>query len=260
VHIIRSNKAVSSVLGMVLILGTVVTAVGLIYTFGMPKIESAKESAQMENMRSNFLVLQTDIKDIVQSPSTGRVTKMHLETGSMYLHGENDSVNSSTGYLEYNAKGKIIAYENGAVFAKYPRQEYAEVVGDPIMYVDLDTSTDPDFTNVYIHCIKLTGNKSIAGTGPVTFALDQVNHTKAYENTPMTNVTFNINSTFYRGWYDYFERILTDAGLDEGAAGAADYNITTQNETVIVFIDGKNHTVAEHDVLLYAVETEVSVS
>jgi hypothetical protein len=234
--------------------------VGLIYTVGMPKIESAKDHAQMENMRSNFLILQTDIKDIVQSPSTGRVTKMHLETGSIYVHGANESMNSSMGYLEYNAQGKIVAYETGAVFAKYPRQEYAEVVGDPIMYVDLDTSTDPDITNVYIHCIKLTGNKSIAGTGPVTFALDQVNHTKTYENTPMTNVTFNINSTFYRGWRDYFERILADAGLDEGAQGAADYNITTQNETVTVFIDGKDHTMAEHDVLLYAVETEVRVS
>ena len=179
-HIIKSGEAVSAVLGMVLILGTVVKAVGLIYTFGMPKIESAKESAQMENMRSNFLMLQTDIRDIVQSPSTGRVTKMHLETGSVVVSAANESING-TGYLEYNAKGKIISYENGAVFAKYPRQECAEVVCDPIMYVDLDTSTDPDITNVYIHCIKLTGNKSIASTGPVTFALDQMNHTKEYE-------------------------------------------------------------------------------
>jgi len=259
-RIIRSNEAISPVIGMALILGIVVTAVGIIYSVEMPKIESAREQAQMENMRSNFLTLQTDIRDLVQSPSTGRVTKMQVEAGSIGAYAAGSK--NGTGYVRYIASDNIIAYENGAVFAKYAGNDYAEVISDPIMYVDVDSDTN--ITHVYIHTIRLNGSKSVAGTGPAEFALRR-GPTEPYKdennvsltNVPMTNVSFIISSTFYRGWEEYFQEILASTALDEGAG---DYNVTSLDENVTISIEGKNHTMEEHDLLLYAVKTEVIIS
>ncbi|MBN1762632.1 MAG: hypothetical protein JW878_06120 [Methanomicrobia archaeon] len=257
-RIIKSNEAISPVIGMALILGIVVTAVGIIYSVEMPKIESAKEEAQLENMRSNFLTLQTDIRDLVQSPSTGRVTKMQLEAGSIGAYAAGSA--NGTGYIRYIAGDDIIAYENGAVFAKYAGgNDYAEVISDPIMYVDVD---DDNVTHVYIHAITLNGSKSVAGTGPAEFALTQGKHTKKHDNVETNNLIFHINSTFYRGWEEYFREIFAYADLEEGPLNNSDCNVSTsdEDESVTIFIEGKEWSGDEYDITLYYVKTEVIVS
>ena len=82
--LVRSDEAVSPVIAMVLILFIVTTAIGVVYMTGLPRIESAKEGAHMQNMKSAFIVLQGDIKEVAQAPSTtgqARLTKMKMDKG-----------------------------------------------------------------------------------------------------------------------------------------------------------------------------------
>jgi hypothetical protein len=257
-RLVKSPDAVSPLIGMLLILIIVVSALGLVSVMGIPRIDSAKEQAMMENMRSNFLVLQADIHDVVQSPSTGRVTKMRLETGSVTVYAANETVNGTTGYIEFNAKGSVIAYENGAVFAQYPGQDYAEVVGDPLIYVDVG---EENITHAYLHVIMINGSKSAAGSGPIDLTLTGRDPKPCLteSQTKMTNFTLTITSKFYRGWHEYFEDLLGASGLN-GAAGDYNLSYSPEAETVTVFIDGRDHTSNETDVLLYCVQTEVRVT
>jgi hypothetical protein len=77
-RILRSNKAVSPITGMVLILAIAVTARGIIFALGVLMIDSVKES-------------------------TAWVTRMQLGAGFVRACGANGSLSNSTGYREYKA-------------------------------------------------------------------------------------------------------------------------------------------------------------
>lgn len=253
---VRSDDAVSPVIAMVLILFIVTTAIGVVYISGLPRIESAKEGAHMQNMKSVFIVLQGDIKEVAQAPSTtgqARVTKMNMDKGSLYIY--NASEENGTGYIEYSSGDQIISYENGAVFMRYSYQDYAEIISDPMMYVIVD---EDDITHVHIHGITVRGidtGGSVGGSGSVQIRLKRGNVTES-EEMSMNEVTFVVeDSMFYRGWYDYFDNMLEKSDLDDTAN---EYDITKDEatKTTTVKIVGKDDT-SSHDVIVYYKETEV---
>lgn len=65
---IRSEKAVSEVIGMVMILSIMVIVVGSILLVGVPMIESGKERARMDVAANSFLSMQNDIEEVVRGP------------------------------------------------------------------------------------------------------------------------------------------------------------------------------------------------
>jgi len=84
-RIVNSNEAASPIIGMILILGIVITVVGIIYTVGIPGtgIESAKERAQMENMPPNTtsaLTINTHDKGFITIAAFGSPLNGNLDT------------------------------------------------------------------------------------------------------------------------------------------------------------------------------------
>ncbi|MDY6964489.1 MAG: hypothetical protein SVM80_00775 [Halobacteriota archaeon] len=251
---LRSTDAVSPLIAMMLLIVIVTSTIAVIYAAGLPRIEEAREVANVGNIVNVFGVLQSDIKQVAQGPNTtgaGRMTKIIMSEGYLYVRPAR--VVNGTGYIEYNIGGSIVAYENGAVFLKYPYQEYSQVVEDPRMYIILD---EEDVTHVHIHSIVLNGtNKSVGGSGLAQIAFRRGNVSFGPGDVfkgglQMTNVSFTIESTFYRGWHDYFEEMLDGAGVT--------YTISGQDiNPVSILIEGNNANPDAFDVVLYYKETEV---
>jgi len=65
---IRSEKAVSEVIGMVMILSIMMIVIGAIMLAGVPMIESGKSRARMDVAANSFLSLQNDIEEVVRGP------------------------------------------------------------------------------------------------------------------------------------------------------------------------------------------------
>lgn len=65
---IRSEKAASEVIGMVMILSIMTIVIGAIMLVGVPMIESGKERARMDVAANSFLSMQNDIEEVVRGP------------------------------------------------------------------------------------------------------------------------------------------------------------------------------------------------
>lgn len=65
---IRSEKAVSEVIGMVMILFIMVIVIGAILLVGVPMIESGKDRARMDVAANSFMSMQNDIEEVVRGP------------------------------------------------------------------------------------------------------------------------------------------------------------------------------------------------
>ena len=251
---IKGDDAVSPMIAMMLLLVIVTSTIGGIYAVGIPKIELAEDRAQLQNMRNSFTVLQGDIREVVQSPSAmgqEKVTKIAMDKGSLYIYPT--SVENGTGYVQYSIGDQVVAYENGAVFQKYAYEGYSEMVSDPMMYVVFD---DNNITHINFHQITINGSSigSVGGSGTQRIRLERGDVSNPVE-TQLDEITFKLESTFHSGWEDYFDRMLTDAGLEDGTG----YTINAVDDTITLTIEGNSMDAGVSDIYLYYVNTDVKV-
>ncbi|MCK5109574.1 MAG: hypothetical protein KAR25_07775, partial [Methanosarcinales archaeon] len=59
--LIRSDSAVSEVLGYTLVFGIVILSIGLIYTAGIPALQSTKDATQFKSVEQGFMIMNTDL-------------------------------------------------------------------------------------------------------------------------------------------------------------------------------------------------------
>ena len=57
----RRENAVSETIGFVLILGIVITGIGLVTLYGYPALIAQQAEANIKNMEKTMIVLQTDV-------------------------------------------------------------------------------------------------------------------------------------------------------------------------------------------------------
>ena len=84
-NVVQDNNGVSPVIGIILILSIVTVSIAIIYTSGVPFIDSAKQNTQFTSARNSFTVLHNDILEVANGPvtgaGTGRITKINLGSG-----------------------------------------------------------------------------------------------------------------------------------------------------------------------------------
>ena len=195
---IRSEKAVSEVIGMVLILGIMMLAIGIIMLAAVPMIESGKSRARMDVASNSFLSMQNDIEETVRGPiwvkdpinvtninrlGPSRETEFQLMGGTLSvipngtiaprfmilnvtnLTSSNKNNITIAGGITYTADREEIAYENGAVIRKYETGD-GLMLSNPLItiYNTLDNTTDKTSNiSVSIHAINISGRLSSVG-------------------------------------------------------------------------------------------------
>ena len=247
-NLLADRSGVSPVVGMILILSIVIVSVGIIYTTGIPFIDSIKYNTQVSNARNSFSVLQNDILEIINGPVTGagmgRITKVEMGGGSIFIEpgntkiqinytGSSDPVTAVPGTITYKYRSRAMVFENGGVFSNYATGSFMEF--EPLIY-----ASDLGSGNIVlmIHIINVTGaNSSTGGEGTGKIRTSFEDRVNLYSgDVDCVNIT--ISSQNNDSWGRYFNYTLSNAGLDYSSG---DFTIDQSSGKVEIKISGGNY-------------------
>lgn len=130
-----SERAVSDVIGFVLIFALITSTVSIVYAFGFTGLEDAREEEQLSNAERVFDILADNVADLHERGAPSRATEIKLSEASLgygsqtSLTVEVTNMPSSTPTYSTNldpirytsADSPVrLVYENGAVFRERP--------------------------------------------------------------------------------------------------------------------------------------------
>ncbi len=241
-NLLEDRSGVSPVIGIILILSIVMVSVGIIYTTGIPFIDSIKYTTQVSNAQNSFSVLQNDVLEIINGPVTGagmgRITKVEMGGGSIFVEPNNteiqinytgcsNPVTAIPGTITYKYKSRGMVFENGAVFSKYITHSFMEI--DPMIYAsDLGSGN----IGLMIHIVNVTGaNSSTGGDGTGKIRTSFEDRVNLYSGE-VTSVNITISSQNNDSWERYFNDTLSNTDL-----ASSDFKVYQSGGNVKIEID-----------------------
>lgn len=216
IKLLSSEDAVSEVVDFVTILGLLVLSIGIIGVAGYPIVKNAQEANHIENTKQSFIVLANNVNKVVigEAPSQSVELKMYggslSVTGSSSINITANSTNITTGNItrivlvdrqmrsiESTVGDTYVAYEGTGVWAKYPN-------GNTILV------SKPLITNqskvLIIPVVTIFGASSMGGSGMSRVTAKGVPSVVFYKN--VSNIIVTINSTYSKGWENYFGNVM----------------------------------------------------
>ncbi len=258
---LKNERAVSSVIGISIILVISLLSIGLMLLYTSPLISETQEMAKAQKVEQAFTVFDSRTSKSSLGESPLQATALSLMGENVAIHGNKDSYNESSiqilflsfdstwydsfyqkrgawnaweGYENepdfagFNASmgkvrcysgDRVIAYEGGGVWSRYPAGGTV-MISPPEFHYNGETLTLP--------VMKVTGNDSIGGSANVNINVRSSNTPVVLYPDKTTNVNFTnplncnkiliyINSEFYDGWAEYAETLTsTTAIMDHG--------------------------------------------
>ncbi|MFB6078433.1 MAG: hypothetical protein ABEJ80_05600 [Halarchaeum sp.] len=118
-----SERAVSDVVGFVLVFSLITITVALVYTSGVGSLQDARTAEQLDNAQMAFDVLQSNVADVVNRGSPARSTTIRLSAATLRagdpvtvnVSSANGSVSRDVTPLVYELDGTEIVYVDGAL-------------------------------------------------------------------------------------------------------------------------------------------------
>ncbi|WP_342303917.1 hypothetical protein [Methanolobus sp. ZRKC5] len=268
---LSGNKlAVSSVVGIVIMLAITLLSIGIMILYTMPAIDSMQDMAKAQKIEQAFTVFDSRTSKAALGESPLQTTRLSLMGGNVEIMGDDDAYNesqimiiglssnstwyddfyqnrsywnawadyenktdfagfnTSMGKIVYTYNDRIIAYEGGGVWSRYPTGGTI-MISPPEFHFNGETLTLP--------IMQIKGNTSVAGTTDASIAIASSNDPEIlFPNTTLNSIFVNpldvdkiiiyIQSEFYDGWADYAETLIsTTATLDH------------ENKTAIIELD-----------------------
>jgi hypothetical protein len=222
---ISSDSAVSEVVGHAIILAITIVGVSMIVLAGVPSILNLEDQAKIRNAEQTSTVLDSLASSTILGDSPQQVINMNLEDGIssikpnttnspsyISIKSENNTFNLvlPMGKITYSLGERIVAYEGGGVWSKYPAGSV--MLSPPEFHYDGRTLTLPVIT--------LIGNGSIGGKGKAAISLKKNSSMILFPNSIDQNrsnplnyslsgkVYVNITSDYYDAWADYARNLI----------------------------------------------------
>ncbi|WMW21559.1 hypothetical protein RE476_09180 [Methanolobus mangrovi] len=257
---LSGNKlAVSSVVGIVVMLAITLLSIGIMILYTMPAIDSMQDMAKAQKIEQAFTVFDSRTSKAALGESPLQTTELSLMGGNIEVMGDDDAYNesrimiiglssnstwyndfyqnrsywnawadyenktdfagfnASMGKIVYTYNDRIIAYEGGGVWSRYPTGGTI-MISPPEFHFNGETLTLP--------IMQIIGNTSVAGTTDASITVESSNDPEIlFPNTNLNSIFVNpldldkiiiyIQSEFYDGWADYAETLIsTTATLD----------------------------------------------
>lgn len=255
IYLIKSEKAVSEVLGMVIILLIMMIVIGSILLVGVPMIESAKSRASMDVSMNSFLSMQNDIEEVVRGPiwipsensnvihGPSRETQFELMRGMLSILPNNYTVSVQNSTIEifssnitYVAGEERISFENGAVIRKY-EDGVAMMVSNPLISIyRIDTNN----ITVSIHAISLDGTlSSSSGEGNTWVETRLLNYTSINESSNFNHININITSEYPEAWRAFFETELKNKGISYSINGTIPLQVRINSNISLSVVESR---------------------
>jgi len=254
-HTISKERGVSEAIGYLIILGLVVTGIGLVTLYGYPILMQQQGLANMRNMERTMIVIQNDIKSLTYTLDNFKETDFQVGGGPIMILPSNAVPQAfdiswggsgtglpqqSTGWLSFGEiryfstqDNAVVAYENGAVIKKYLGQN-AILLAGPRWYV---AKSSDGTTTLVINLVNLvSGGKLVSetGAGAIRTRYSSTNiSTPVFSGSPATirnsiRITYRpdtVNVT-PNGYAQAWRMYLTDPsalGLVESPTGSNQY-------------------------------------
>lgn len=269
-NMMKNERAVSSVIGISIILTITLLSIGLMLLYTAPLLSNTQDMAKAQKVEQAFTVFDSRTSKSSLGESPLQVTSVSLMGENVAVHGNDDAYdesgiqiiflslnstwynsfyqqsgtwgawknyeneadfagfNASMGKVRYYSGDRVIAYEGGGVWSRYPSGGTV-MISPPEFHYNGETLTLP--------IMKVIGDDSIGGNANVNFNVRSSNTPVVlYPNTSMnTNFTnplncnkilIYINSEFYDGWAEYAETLTSTTAI-------LDHN----NKTAIIEMD-----------------------
>lgn len=234
------DRAVSEVLGFVLVFGIVIGAVGLMAFTGFDAMIDYQEGEQLRNAERGMVALADNFNDVLRSDGIDeRSGELALREGTVTIgnggaainvtvDGDSvfdDSDNVSLGSFEYSVDGRedTIAYEGGGVFRGDSSGNVS--IADPQIACNRSGGEAAVVSLVAID----TDERSLMSSNVKEFtAIERRYETRqTYTDVDRVNVTFDEPSAYQNGW----NGSLTSNGWD---VGEGDDQYTCEADHVVV--------------------------
>ncbi|WP_340820201.1 hypothetical protein [Methanolobus sp. WCC4] len=242
-----SEKAVSALMGMIVILALTITSISVIFLYGVPTIYEMEDMANAQKVEQAFTVFDSRTSKVALGESPSQTTSFSMMDGDIQVNGDNASYNESqiviisvdmdaswyssfknnryrwrswnsytneTGMNEFNSSmgsivftndDRVIGYEGGGVWSKYPNGK-SVMISPPEFHYNGETLTLP--------VMRIEGDATSSGISDVAVTVSSDNMpvvlypdpaTDSRRTNPLTSdkVIIYIKSEFYNAWADY---------------------------------------------------------
>ena len=217
---IFNNAGVSETIGFVLILGIVITGIGLVTLYGYPVLLQQQQNANVKNMEKNMIVLQNDMKGLAYRNVPYTETTMQISGGTLSVVNTNPGPSKSnfvitvgvtprtysTGLLQFNSTSdaNIIGLQNGAVVTNgFSQTDGSTMLSEPRWFLDTNQSNK---RTLVISIVNITSDYLMSTSGGIRTV--QMNITAG---TPIElgsgDVTIeykDLGDGYSTAWYNYF--------------------------------------------------------
>ncbi len=239
------DRAVSEAIGFILILGLVLTGIGLVTLYGYPVLAKEQSSTDVKNMERAMIVIQNDMKslcykNVPYKESTIQVSGGTLEvicaeegdTPEFVISGSNiePPIKFSPGALVYRSdrSNEVITLENGAVITRQEGQAGSAMLAEPRWFYD-----EPEKTFV-IYIMNVTAGDRMAKSGMATVRMSLEKATTQSYIQPDSPVTVKYNKDTKNDHSVAWKNYLTGPTVDMRPSGAENtYEIPNVGKLVI---------------------------
>lgn len=211
------DRAISSVLGVVLILAVMTGAITAMMVVGTVALSQTQADTQLSQMETSMAEMSSKVSQVALGDSSSQSFDLGRQAiGNMHIDEEAGHVTVKVnGTTEYSDNLGVITYENGdstVAFQgggvwKSQNDNGGEMISPPEFHYQDATLTFP--------VIRATaGENSASSSGQIIeradYEEDSIFPNENYSN-PLNdqNATVAITSEYHRGWYDFFSSRTT---------------------------------------------------
>ncbi|GEM_PF-1505584 len=209
VEVIDLSRAVSEVLGYILVLAVVVTTITVIYAAGMPAIRSQQDVASFRSMENTFYVLQNIVRLVAYNITPEKAVTIRAEGGSIVVvpdwgritvyissNPSKPIVNETYGAIVYvGTNGKGLILDNAVILQAYGNK----IMPSPANSIQVDSRSliysriFREGNNIYISLIRICEkpNEAVSFSGQKILIFKNVG-SKIISNTSVNWVRIRV--------------------------------------------------------------------
>ncbi len=222
-----NEKAVSEAIGFILILGLVLTGIGLVTLYGYPVLVKEQSNADVRNMERAMIVIQNDMKSLCFKNVPYKETTLQVSGGTLEVIDSGDSGSTFTitgdgidpdvafhpGALIYRSdRGtEVITLENGAVMTRQADATGSAMLAEPRWFYDGPTKT------FVVYLMNITADERMAKSGMATVRMSLAS-TNSQQYDPVGDITVqydkNVHNDLSVAWENYLTGSLKMSGSD----------------------------------------------
>jgi len=205
-----NDKAVTEIMGGILILLVMVLTISVLFMYGIPVIEETQTSIRMRNMITQMVSLHEQMVKVTGDVIPNTIFRIPTSDGSLEIKENNFklyvnnstatlySINDTMNKIEYVYGERAIAIENGGVWRRDDRSNNTIMVERPRIHVSGDAVT--------ISFMKILGTGSGGGRGfsNVEVSLNS-SETRVFNTSGYVVIT--VDSDYDSAWMRYFESL-----------------------------------------------------